>query len=95
MPFEVHYKYRDGDTLEQIRPKLRKGDWWYSDLFAKVGYAKAWGYKPSELGLCDPSEDAELMFAFCQARGTMDAYDAQLQEDEIKRNANRHRSGRR
>lgn len=93
MPFEVRYKTRDGDTLEQIRSKLRKGDWWYSDFFAKVGYAKAWGCKPSELGLCDPEEDADLMYAYCLVKGTMDSYENQLQEDEIKRKG--RRGGRR
>ena len=93
MPFEVRYKSRDGDTLEQIRSKLRNGDWWYSDFFAKVGFAKAWGYRPSEFGLCDPEEDADLMIAYCTAKSTIDAYETQLQEDEIKRK--QHRSGRR
>jgi hypothetical protein len=92
MPFEVRYKSRDGDTLEQVRAKLKNGDWWYSDLFAKVGYAKAWGKFPSELGLCSPEENADLMFAYCMARGTMDAYESQLQADEIERN---RRKGRR
>lgn len=94
MPFEVRYKTRDGDTLDKIRGKLRDGDWWTSDFFSKVGYAKVWGCKPSELGLCDPEEDADLIYAYCMAKGTMDAYEAQLREDEMKRKTQR-RSGRR
>jgi hypothetical protein len=46
------------------------------------------------LGLCDPDEDADLMIAYSQAQGTIDAYESQLQEDEMERQRKKNKGRR-
>ena len=42
--------------------------------------AKAWGQKPSELGLCDPDDDLAYMVAWENAERTMIAWERQEAE---------------
>jgi hypothetical protein len=47
--------------------------WSSSSGFALLHTAKDWGYKPSELGLCEPEEDLTLMVAYTSTVSDMEA----------------------
>jgi hypothetical protein len=47
--------------------------------------AKAWGLRPSDLGLCGPEEDQAFMVAWENAEIMMAAWDYQEAEREAKR----------
>jgi len=55
-------------------------------LFALVATAHYWRMKPSEFGLCDPTEDAAVMMAFTRSKTKMEAYETQLLEELQQRN---------
>ena len=56
-----------------------------------VQTAKAWGKKPSELGLCAASDDLAYMVAWENAERTMVAWEKQEAEKEAKRGAGKNR----
>jgi hypothetical protein len=41
--------------------------------------------KPSDLGLCDPSDDPAVMLAYMNTKQTMEAYEVHLQNKEIEK----------
>jgi len=47
--------------------------------------AKAWGQKPSELGLCDPDDDLTYIVAWERTEYRMLAWERQEQERKAKR----------
>jgi hypothetical protein len=49
--------------------------------------AKAWGQKPSAVGLCAEEDDIAYMVAWEQAENRMIAWERQEAEREAKRNA--------
>ena len=51
--------------------------------------AKAWGKKPSELGLCTEEDDLTYMVAWEQSESRMIAWERQEAEREAKRGKNR------
>lgn len=51
--------------------------------------AKAWGKKPSELGLCTAEDDLVYMVAWDKAEMDMMAWERQQAEREAKREARR------
>lgn len=53
------------------RMRQAKGQWSVSEYFSRCGAAKAWGRRPSELGLCHPEQDAALMIAYERALSDM------------------------
>jgi hypothetical protein len=57
-----------------------------------VQTAKAWGYRPSELGLCAPDEDLAYMVAWENAERTMVAWEYQVAEKEQRRGRAKNRS---
>jgi hypothetical protein len=50
-----------------------------------VQAAKAWGQKPSALGLCPEDDDLAFIVAWEQAENRMIAWERQEQEKEAKR----------
>jgi hypothetical protein len=80
--FNVQWKQR---SLRQVSKALRSGNWRASQFYTEVGTAHYWNRKPSELGLCEPGEDAAVMLSYYQTTKTMEAYDQHLQNREIEK----------
>ena len=55
--------------------------------------AKAWGMRPSELGICAPDADLTYMVAWERAEGNMVAWERQEIEREQRQKARRPRVG--
>jgi hypothetical protein len=54
-----------------------------------VQTAKAWGKKPSELGICGEEDDLAYMITWEQSESRMIAWERQEAEREAKRGKNR------
>jgi hypothetical protein len=50
-----------------------------------VAAAHYWNRKPSELGLCEPSEDPAVMLAYFRTSKSIEAWDAELQRKEMEK----------
>lgn len=58
-------------------------------IFSQVGIAQRWsGRLPSELGICDPSDDVALMASYLRQRDLMSAYESQEREKDARTKAN-------
>jgi len=57
--------------------------------------AKAWGQKPSALGLCSADDDIAYMVAWEQTESKMTAWEHQEAKKEADRKARTHSGGRR
>ena len=53
---------------------------------------RAWGQRPSGLGLCAPEDDLAYMVAWDNAERTMVAWERQLAEEEIDRGRPKNRA---
>jgi len=51
-------------------------------MFQKLGTAHDWGYKPSELGICKPKHDLDLMSAYTNAKNKMALWEEHAREEE-------------
>lgn len=71
-----------GTPLGDIR--LEDGKWSYNPIFARCGYARDWGVKPSDVGVCLPEEDAAFMIAYSRSIGKMRAYDDEIQRKRME-----------
>jgi hypothetical protein len=51
-------------------------------VYQKVQTAHDWGYKPSELGICDPEDDLAVMAAYTNTRTRMAAWEEHKREED-------------
>ncbi len=61
------------------------GEWQCTTFFTLVEVAHDWGLRPSELGLCDPVEDLDLMTAYTRTTAKMHAVEARAREKAARR----------
>lgn len=53
--------------------------------------AHYWNRKPSELGLCEPDQDPQIMMGYYLTVKSMEAYTNYLQQKEIDKLARKHK----
>jgi hypothetical protein len=50
-------------------------------MFQKLGTANDWGYKPSDLGICLPEHDLDLMLAYTNTKNRMSLWEEHIREE--------------
>ena len=64
---------------------IKPGHWRLGARGVLMRTAKAWGVRPSTLGLCSPDDDLAFMVAWTAAETQMLAWEQQEAEREAKR----------
>ena len=64
-------------------------------LFSWLGVAHDWGYKPSELGICEPADDMLLMVSYTRTKSLMRAYENQVAEQKRERDSRQAKARKR
>ena len=68
------------DDLNSIKKFPKGGTWIYSNYFVQVETVLTYGFKPSEFGLCDPTDDLAVMVAHNDTKARMQAYERKKSE---------------
>jgi len=78
----VRWGSETGTPLEHLKRSPQQ--WWTTPYFGYVMAAHDWHIRPSELGLCRPSEDLSVMLAYIDARARMSDKEHLEQERKSK-----------
>ena len=87
-PFAISWK---GHSLKQLVTQVKESDWRAAQYFNEVAAAHYWNRKPSELGLCAPKDDPEVMMGYYLTVKSMEAYNDYLQQKEIDKIARKNK----
>ena len=81
--------WRKQRSLKDLKPTLKKSDWTWPDkqimgpfLWEKLRTAHDWNKLPSELGICDPEDDADYMIAFSNTQAKMTSWERHVGEED-------------